>query len=103
MLKQQMEYYNEIITITSLREDAANQRKLYPKTEKLITNTENQKGACDVESKENNSLLTTKEACSHLRCSKATLWTYAKQGIIKPWQRKKRGLTRWSKSELGKI
>jgi hypothetical protein len=103
MLKQQMEYHNEIITITSLREDAANQRKLYPKTEKLITNTENRKKACDFESKEENSLLTTQEACKLLRCSKATLWTYAKEGIIKPWQRKKRGLTRWPISELGKI
>lgn len=98
-----MEYHNEIITIASLREDVVNHRKLQPKTEKLITNAENRKRECDLESKEDNPLLTTQEACKFLRCSRVTLWTYAREGILKPWQRKKRGLTRWPKSELRKI
>lgn len=98
-----MEYHNEIITIASLREDVVNHRKLQPKTEHLITNTEKRKEEYDLESQEDNRLLTTKEASKLLGCSKATLWSYAREGILKPWQRKKRGLTRWPKSELKKI
>ncbi len=48
-------------------------------------------------------LLTTKEACSLLKCSKATLLNYKKAGILKPWQPIPRGLTRWSLEELRKI
>ena len=49
------------------------------------------------------SFLTTEEACILLKCSKATLFNYKKQGILEPWQRKSRGLTRWSFDELKKI
>lgn len=98
-----MKYHNEIITIASLREDVVNHRKLQPKTDNLIKNTQNRNEEYNLESKEDNSLLTTREACKFLRCSRVTLWTYAREGILKPWQRKKRGLTRWPKSELRKI
>jgi hypothetical protein len=47
--------------------------------------------------------LTTKEACLILKCSKATLLNYKKAGILEPWQKKPRGLTRWSLEELRKI
>lgn len=103
MLKHPMEYHNEMITISSLREDAANHRKLQTKTEQLNKNPHLHKIDLLLELNEDNYLLTTKEACELLRCSKATLWKYAKDGTIQPWQRKKRGLTRWPRSQLRKI
>jgi len=48
-------------------------------------------------------LLTTKEAAILLKCSKATLFNYKKAGLLKPWQTRPRGLTRWSLGELKKI
>jgi|GEM_PF-5081131 len=102
-LKLKMEYHNEIITIASLLEDVANHRKLQLKTKQLQITEENRKRECDLETENDNYLLTTKEASKLLGCSKATLWSYARQGILKPWQRKKRGLTRWLKSELKKL
>ena len=48
-------------------------------------------------------LLTTKEACFILKCSKATLLNYKKAGILEPWQKKPRGMTRWPLEELKKI
>jgi predicted DNA-binding transcriptional regulator AlpA len=98
-----MEYRNELITIASLREEAANHRKRQPITEPLTTSKDKRKEECDLESQEDNRLLTTKEAIKILGCSKTTLWSYAREGILTPWQRKKKGLTRWLISELRKI
>lgn len=48
-------------------------------------------------------LLTTQEACKFLRCSKTTLLSYKKAGILRPWQPFPRGLTRWPIEDLKKL
>jgi hypothetical protein len=95
-----MEYYNEIITIESLLEDTRAKKNTKPESrnENNIKSDLNQKNSYN--QKGESLLLKTKEACEFLNCSPTTLWNYAKAGIIKPWQRKKRGLTRWHISEL---
>ena len=91
MLKQTMEYHNEIITIASLRKDAANHRKLQPKTEQLTTNAEKRNEGYNLESKEDNCLLTTKEASKLLGCSMATLWSYAREAFSNLGKEKREG------------
>jgi excisionase family DNA binding protein len=95
-----MEYHNEIITIESLMEDARIYRNSEPKTTQATTKKPDQ-ATRNSEVKEGCSpYLTTKEACKFLRCSKSTLWNYAKEGKLKQWQKKRRGMTRWHISEL---
>ncbi len=55
------------------------------------------------ESKLAGQLLTTQEACKFLKCSKTTLLSYKKAGILRPWQPFPRGLTRWPIEDLKKL
>jgi predicted DNA-binding transcriptional regulator AlpA len=98
-----MKYHDEIITVASLQEDVEKFKNSQPKMEQLRVNVGNRRNECFLESTIDDSLLTTRQACAYLGCSKATLWSYAKTGVIKRWQRKKGGLTRWPGSELRKI